>query len=82
MFDVWTMLAFGAVGLVLEYLRVPLAPFAIGLILGPMAEGQFRAAMMWSNGSLEPLVTRPISLTLLLLVNALQAWSRKRLGYV
>ena len=74
MFDVWTMLAFGAVGLVLEYLRVPLAPFAIGLILGPMAEGQFRAAMMWSNGSLEPLVTRPISLTLLLFAAALFVW--------
>ena len=74
MFDVWTMLAFGAVGLVLEHLRVPLAPFAIGLILGPMAEGQFRAAMMWSNGSLEPLVTRPISLTLLLFAAALFVW--------
>lgn len=74
MFDVWTMLAFGVVGLLLEYLRVPLAPFAIGLILGPMAEGQFRAAMMSSDGSLEPLVTRPISLTLLILAVALFAW--------
>jgi putative tricarboxylic transport membrane protein len=74
MFDVWTMLAFGVVGLVLEYLRVPLAPFAIGLILGPMAEGQFRAAMMSSDGSLAPLVERPISLTLLLFAAALFVW--------
>src|SRR5690606_31599824 len=36
MFDVWVMFAFGAIGLALEYCRVPLAPFAIGLILGPL----------------------------------------------
>ncbi|MFM8534709.1 MAG: tripartite tricarboxylate transporter permease [Acidimicrobiia bacterium] len=83
MFDVWTMLAFGAVGLALEYVRVPLAPFAIGLILGPMAEMQFRAAMMWSDGSLAPLFTRPISLTLLIVALALFAWPfwrERRLG--
>jgi putative tricarboxylic transport membrane protein len=74
LFDVWVMLAFGVVGLALEYVRVPLAPFAIGLILGPMAEGQFRAAMMSSEGSLAPLVTRPISLTLMIAALALFAW--------
>ena len=74
LFDVWVMLAFGAVGLALEYVRAPLAPFAIGLILGPMAEGQFRSAMMMSEGSLAPLVTRPISLTLLIAALALFAW--------
>jgi putative tricarboxylic transport membrane protein len=74
MFDVWTMLAFGAIGLALEYVRVPLAPFAIGLILGPMAEGQFRAAMMSSGGSLAPFAQSPIALVLLLLALALFAW--------
>ena len=74
LFDVWVMLAFGAVGLALEYVRAPLAPFAIGLILGPRAEGQFRSAMMMSEGSLAPLVTRPISLTLLIAALALFAW--------
>ncbi len=74
MFDVWTMLAFGAIGLALEYVRVPLAPFAIGLILGPMAEGQFRAAMMSSGGSLVPFAQSPIALVLLLLAVALFAW--------
>jgi putative tricarboxylic transport membrane protein len=74
MFDVWVMFAFGAVGLMLEYVRVPLAPFAIGLILGPMAEGQFRAAMMWSDGSLLPMVERPISLGFLIISVLLFVW--------
>ena len=39
-----------------------------------MAEGQFRSAMMMSEGSLAPLVTRPISLTLLIAALALFAW--------
>ena len=39
LFDVWVMLAFGLVGYFMEHARVPLAPFAIGLILAPLAEG-------------------------------------------
>ena len=74
LFDVWVMLATGIVCFALRYARVPLAPFAIGLVLGPMAEGQFRAAMMWSNGSMEPMFQRPISLTLLICAALLFVW--------
>jgi putative tricarboxylic transport membrane protein len=74
MFDVWVMLAFGLVGYFMEYARVPLAPFAIGLILAPLAEGQLRSGLMASNGSILPLVQRPIALTFLLTALAMSIW--------
>lgn len=65
MFDVWTMLAFGIIGFALELAAVPLGPFIIGLILAPLAEIQLRAGLMASDGSLWPLVQRPISASFL-----------------
>ena len=43
MFDVWVMLGFGLLGLVLERNRIPLAPFVIGFVLGPIAEENLSA---------------------------------------
>lgn len=61
MFDVWSMLAFGLLGFVLEKTSIPLAPFVIGFVLGPMAESKLSTGLMSSHGSWWPLVTRPIS---------------------
>jgi putative tricarboxylic transport membrane protein len=84
MFDIWTMVAFGVIGFALEMAGVPLGPFVIGLILAPLAEGQLRAGLMASNGSLSPLFERPITLGFLI-VSALmfvwpfwRDWRRKR----
>lgn len=41
MFDVWTMLAFGVFGWLIYKLRLDMAPFVIGFILGPSAEVYF-----------------------------------------
>ena len=60
MFDVWTALGFGVIGFALELCAVPLGPFVIGLILAPLAELQLRAGLMASDGSLRPLVERPL----------------------
>ncbi|QDV52637.1 tripartite tricarboxylate transporter substrate-binding protein [Gimesia fumaroli] len=62
MFDVWVMLGFGLLGLVLERNRIPLAPFVIGFVLGPIAEENLCAGLMSSHGSWLPIITRPISL--------------------
>jgi putative tricarboxylic transport membrane protein len=35
------------------------------MILGPMADAEFRRALSASHGSLEPLFTRPLSLMLI-----------------
>jgi putative tricarboxylic transport membrane protein len=78
MSDVWIMLAFGAVGLAMEYARFPLAPFVVGFVLAPLAEGKLRSGLMMSAGSIEPLFTRPISLTLICVAAASCLWSIRR----
>jgi putative tricarboxylic transport membrane protein len=45
----------------------PTAPVIIGMILGPMAEQEFRRAMTISNGDLMIFLTKPISLALLVI---------------
>lgn len=67
LFDVWVMLAFGGLGFLLESWRIPLAPFVIGFVLGPIAEENLSAGLMSTNGDWSPIVTRPISLTLVLI---------------
>ena len=64
--DVGLMYAVGAVGLGLRTLDVPLVPAVLGLVLGPMAEQQFRRAVAISEGDVSVFVTRPISAAFLL----------------
>ncbi len=64
LFDVWVMLAFGGLGFLLESWRIPLAPFVIGFVLGPIAEENLSAGLMSTNGDWSPIFTRPISLIL------------------
>jgi putative tricarboxylic transport membrane protein len=45
----------------------PTAPVVIGMILGPMAETEFRRAMTISNGDWTILFTHPLSAALLVL---------------
>ncbi|MEC7906938.1 MAG: hypothetical protein VYC82_06910, partial [Verrucomicrobiota bacterium] len=59
-------LGFGALGFILESNRIPLAPFVIGFVLGPIAEENLTSGLISSNGSWLPLVTRPIPLIFLL----------------
>jgi putative tricarboxylic transport membrane protein len=50
--DVSFMLAFGVIGYVFKKLHYPLAPLVLALVLGDMAEANFRNAMILSDGSL------------------------------
>jgi putative tricarboxylic transport membrane protein len=73
-FDIWVMLGFGVLGILLELARVPLAPFVVGLVLAPVAETELRSGLMASAGSFRPLVERPIALTILVISAALFVW--------
>ena len=66
-FDVGLMYLIGMVGFVMRRVDIPVAPAIIGVILGPMAEQQFRRALAISQGDPSVFFTRPISATLLLL---------------
>jgi putative tricarboxylic transport membrane protein len=49
-FDVIVMLFFGIVGYFLQKVEVSSSPAILGLILGPMAESNFRRALLMSKG--------------------------------
>lgn len=60
MFDVWSVLGFGVFGYLLNKVEIPFGPIIMGFILGPIIELYLRRAVMISEGSLLPFVTRPI----------------------
>ena len=60
----------GAIGFLMRRFDFPTAPVIIGMILGPLAEAQFRRAMTIANGDWTVFYTHPLSLTLLLLAAA------------
>jgi putative tricarboxylic transport membrane protein len=61
------MLAFGLLGYVFKKLDIPLAPFALTLILGPMLEKALRQSLEMSGGQMSVFVTRPLTATLLVI---------------
>ncbi len=65
MFDVWSCLGFGVLGWILRRYNFPTAPVILGLILGFLAETNFRRALLMGNASI--FFTRPVSLALLVL---------------
>lgn len=67
-FDVWVMFAFGLLGWGMRALSIPAPPLVLGMILGPMADAEFRRALSASHGSLEPLYTRPLSIALIVVL--------------
>ncbi|SLN27800.1 tripartite tricarboxylate transporter permease [Oceanibacterium hippocampi] len=63
-FDIWVMIGFGVVGFVLREMKYPMAPLVLGIVLGPILDKSLRRGLVLSDGSLEPFLTRPISLVL------------------
>ncbi len=66
-FDLVLLFIVGLIGFVMRRYDFPVAPAIIGLILGPMAEAQFRRALTISQGDPSVFVTHPISLALLVI---------------
>lgn len=68
--DVWLAICFGLVGVLLRRGGYPAAPLLLALILGPLAEENFRRALTLSAGEYTIFWTRPISAVLLALALA------------
>lgn len=66
MFDVWTMLAMGLIGFVLERRAIPLGPVVLGIILGGPLEERFIQTLTGAGGRVTGLVDRPIAALLAL----------------
>ncbi|MFN9211186.1 MAG: tripartite tricarboxylate transporter permease [Betaproteobacteria bacterium] len=69
--DLLMLYVFGLLGFMMRRWGFPVAPAVIGLILGPLAESQFRRAMAISQGDPSVFLTSPISATLLAVTAAL-----------
>ena len=65
LYDVYYIFIFGIIAYFLRRMNFQLVPILLGIVLGPLAETNFRRAMILSDGSLSIFVTRPISLVFL-----------------
>lgn len=67
-FDVILMLCFGMLGIVMRKFKLPPAPMALGIILGTLADTNFRQAILAGRYSVAPFFTRPLSLVMFLVI--------------
>lgn len=65
-FDVYVMLGTAILGYVLIKLKIPVSPIILALILGPMAESEFRRSLSISDGSYTIFLQSPIAMTLII----------------
>jgi putative tricarboxylic transport membrane protein len=62
LFDIYAMLAIGIGAFFLRRRGYEMAPFVLGLVLGPLLDKSLRRGLVLSDGSLTPFFTRPISM--------------------
>jgi putative tricarboxylic transport membrane protein len=81
-FDLWVMLGFGIVGIILRYAGYPLAPLVIGVVLGPLLENNLRRALLISREGYWIFLDRPVSAVLVganvLLIAGAIYWTVRR----
>jgi putative tricarboxylic transport membrane protein len=63
--DLILLYTMGGIGYLMRRFDYPTAPVIIGMILGPLAEQNFRQAMTISQGDMSVFLTRPLSAILL-----------------
>ena len=69
-YDLYAVAFFGLLGYVLMKLKCEPAPLLLGFVIGPLLEENLRRAMTVGRGDPTVFLTRPISLTLLILTVA------------
>lgn len=66
-FDIYLMALFGVMGYIFSKLNCEPAPLLLGFILGPLMEEYLRRALVLARGDATVFLTRPISLTMLVM---------------
>jgi putative tricarboxylic transport membrane protein len=83
-FDLVVLFIVGIIGFLMRRYDFPVAPAIIGLILGPIAEAQFRRALTITQGDPSVFITHPISAfflivaALVLIVPLILKWLQRR----
>jgi putative tricarboxylic transport membrane protein len=65
--DLWVLVGFGIFGYGLRKLALDPSPLVVALVLGPMMEKTLRQSLFMMRGSFVDILSRPITMTLLLL---------------
>jgi len=65
-YPVWVMIGSGIFGYILRKVDIPMAPIVLALVLGFMAEVNFRRAYIQSGGDLSVFFSHPITMILLI----------------
>jgi len=65
-FNFALLLAFAGLGLLMDRVKLPVGPFILAFILGPMLELNLRRGITYTDEGILPFFTRPISALLLL----------------
>ena len=63
LFDIYSMLVIGIGAFFLRRRGYQMAPFVLGLVLGPLLDKSLRRGLVLSDGSIIPFFTRPIAMT-------------------
>lgn len=73
-FDVLVMSGFGILGYIFDRYRYPLPPFILGILMGPLIEGNLRK-LIAAEGNVYHLFTKPISLSFLIMAVSFLAYA-------
>ncbi|NLZ76546.1 MAG: transporter, partial [Spirochaetales bacterium] len=71
LFDIKLMFVFGILGIIMGFLKMPGAPFLLGIILGNMADENLRRALLLTDADISIFFTRPISIFFIVLITYL-----------
>ena len=78
LFEIFLVIGVGVFGYVMRWLKVPVLPLVLGLVLGYMVESNFRRSLVISGGDAMIFLTDKVSLGLLLLAAALTLYTAWR----
>ena len=67
-FDVWVMILFGLIGMLMRETGFPVAPMILGVVLGPILDNNLRRSLSISQGDPIAFVSRPISMVIATMV--------------
>jgi TctA family transporter len=74
-FDVWVVMAIGALAYLMRLADLPPAPLLLGFVLGPMMEEHFRRSLMFSRGDMTTFFTRPVSAVIMVAALLVLVWA-------
>lgn len=74
-FDLWLLIVFALLGLLMKRTNFDAAPLIVGLVLGPEMESSLRRGLIMGRGDFTYFFQRPISCAILLFAGIYLAWS-------